>query len=37
MGAIQTVMRFAFRQNEYILRTSGILEVIQLENLMKGT
>lgn len=27
--------RFTFRQNEYILRTSGILEVIHMENFRK--
>ena len=31
------VNRFAFRQNKYILRASGILEVIRMENEGNGT
>ena len=36
-GAAENGKRFAFRQSEYILRTSGILGVIQVENKGKGT
>ncbi len=37
-GVILNGKRFAFRQNEYVLRTSGILEVVhRMENKMKGT
>ena len=37
MGATENGKRFAFCQNEYILRTSSILEVILMENKVKGT
>ena len=36
-GAAKTGKRFAFCQNEYILRTSGTVEVVHMENNAKGT
>lgn len=32
----KTVKRFAFCPNEYIWRASGILEVVHMENTVKG-
>lgn len=37
MGAIQNGKRFTFCQNDYILRTSSIVEVVHMENEVKGT
>jgi len=36
-GYARNGKRFAFCQNVFILRTSGILEVIHMENTGKGT
>ena len=35
-GAIQNGKRFTFCQNEYILRTSSIMEMVHMENEVKG-
>lgn len=35
-GVIQNGKRFAFCQNEYILRTSCVVEEMHMENLVKG-
>lgn len=37
LGCYLNGKRFAFRQNEYILRSSSISEVIHMENKTKGT